>query len=59
MKKVTGNKAAAHYSSLDPLTGELFSLLPEFNRMSLKPGIGARWFDKFKSDVYPSRLRGG
>lgn len=53
MKKVTGNKAAAHYSSFDPLTGELFSLTPEFNKMSLKPGIGAKWFDKFKSDVYP------
>lgn len=24
-----------------------------FVRMSLKPGIGARWFDKFKSDVFP------
>lgn len=52
MKKVTGNRAAAHYSSLDLDTGELLSLTPEFNRMSLKPGIGAEWFRKYKSDVY-------
>lgn len=26
---------------------------PEFNKMSLKPGIGADWYAKFKSDVYP------
>ena len=29
------------------------SVTPEFNRMSLKPGIGSRWLDKFKTDVYP------
>jgi len=52
MKKVTGKLAAAHYSSLDLDTGELLSLVPEFNRMSLKPGIGADWFKKYKSDVY-------
>jgi len=52
MKKVTGQLASAHYSSLDPITGELISLTPEFNRMSLKPGIGAEWFRRYKSDVY-------
>jgi len=52
MKKVTGQLAVAHYSSLDPITGELISLTPEFNRMSLKPGIGAEWFRRYKSDVY-------
>lgn len=29
------------------------SVTPEFNRMSLKPGIGSRWLEKFKTDVYP------
>lgn len=52
MKKVTGQLASAHYSSLDFHTGELLSLKPEFTRMSLKPGIGAEWFKRYKSDVY-------
>lgn len=35
---------------------------PEFNRMSLKPGIGQGWFDQFYKDVYPEdsvRTRNG
>ena len=53
MKKVTGHNAQAHYERLDEYTGEVYSLVPEFTRMSLKPGIGAGWFDKYQSDVYP------
>jgi hypothetical protein len=26
----------------------------EYNKMSLKPGIGADWYKKYKSDVYPN-----
>ena len=29
------------------------SMVPEFNHMSLKPGVGARWLEKFRTDVYP------
>lgn len=54
MKKVTGDLAEAHYQALDESTGELVVRSPEFCRMSLKPGIGAGWFEKYKSDVYPS-----
>lgn len=53
MKKVTGDLAESHYSRVDPDTGEVYSLTPEFNHMSLKPGIGATWLDRFTSDVYP------
>lgn len=54
MKKITGQEAETHYEYVDPVSGEVFRRVPEFNRMSLKPGIGARWLDKYESDVYPS-----
>ncbi len=54
VKKVTGPRAEAHYSCVDPVTGELGSRVPEFCTMSRRPGIGADWFDLFHSDVYPS-----
>ena len=34
-------------------TGEIKERVPEFNRMSLKPGIGADWLKRFSADVYP------
>ncbi|WNK13617.1 MAG: replication initiator protein [Microvirus sp.] len=43
LKKVTGAKADDHYRGRTP----------EFARMSLRPGIGSAWFDRFHSDVYP------
>lgn len=43
MKKVTGDASEAHYAGR----------MPEFCRMSLKPGIGERWLDKYWSDVFP------
>lgn len=53
MKKVTGMGAAQHYQVVDLDTGELGARAPEFCHMSLKPGIGAAWLDRFQSDVYP------
>lgn len=49
-KKITGDRSDEHY--FDPLTGVLRQ--PEYATMSLKPGIGATWFDKFQKDVFPS-----
>lgn len=51
-KKITGERAKAHYERLDPETGEIYDLKPEYSRMSLKPGVAANWIKKFGSDVY-------
>lgn len=52
LKKVSGEHAQDYYDGL----------LPEFSSMSLKPGIGADWFDRYKDEVYSDDLivvRGG
>lgn len=56
MKKVTGKEADEHYAVVNLSSGEISKRVPEFNRMSLRPGIGAGWFAKFKSDVFPKGL---
>lgn len=52
-KKVTGARADAHYERVDRETGEVVWRVPEFCHMSLKPGIGATWFARFRGDVFP------
>lgn len=52
-KKITGKLADDHYQWVDPKTGEIFFRTPEFNKMSLKPGIGADWLSKYQTDVFP------
>lgn len=55
MKKITGEKAYEHYGhESDHTTGEIrFIKEPEYNKMSLKPGIGATWYEHYKHDIYP------
>lgn len=43
IKKVTGDRASEHYGDK----------LPEYITMSLKPGIGFGWFEKYRTDIYP------
>jgi hypothetical protein len=52
MKKITGDAAFEHYNKVD-VDGVITHRVPEFTRMSLKPGIGAEWLEKFHSDVFP------
>lgn len=52
--KVTGRNADRHYRLLDKETGELIGhRKPEFNRMSLRPGLGAPWLQKYWTDAFP------
>lgn len=50
--KVNGQLAAAHYTRVTD-DGELVRLASEFNHMSLKPAVGKRWLEKYRTDVYP------
>lgn len=52
VSKVTGDLAQSHYESVTD-DGEIIQRVPEFNHMSLKPGIGRPWLDKYLTDVYP------
>lgn len=55
MKKALGQNAETAYQKIDPETGEIVQLKPEYCAMSLKPdGIGAAWFRKYgTTDVFP------
>ena len=71
-KKITGEKAEGlcdckecrgikrHYERIDPETGEITQLKPEYCTMSRGSkklgtgGIGAGWYRQFKGDAYPS-----
>lgn len=44
VKKITGKGAEQHY----------LGRTPEYITMSRRPGIGRRWFETFRGDVYPA-----
>lgn len=50
-KKINGDLAEDHYIRVDPCTGELYKLEPEYCTQSRRPGIGKSWYDKFKKDL--------
>ncbi len=52
MKKINGNIAEEHYQFIDK-NGEIHQRTPEFTIMSRKPGVGAKWLEKYATDVYP------
>lgn len=54
MKKITGERASAHYLRTNPLTNLVVQCEPEFSLQSTVPGIGTTWYEKFKNDCFPS-----
>ena len=42
-----------HYERIDPFTGEIIELEPEYANMSRRPGVGSDWYEKFKGDLFP------
>lgn len=42
-----------HYEYIDKETGEVHQREKEFQKMSLRDAIGKRWYEQFKSDVFP------
>ena len=58
MKKVDGDKKKeGHYEVVDKKTGQYKGeLKPEYTTMSRNKGIGKKWIEKYKTDVYPRDL---
>ncbi|AXL14759.1 replication initiator protein [Microviridae sp.] len=53
-KKVLGQEKEDHYYRTCEHTMNLVPIEPEYATMSLKPAIGKEWYEKYKSDIYPS-----
>jgi len=50
-KKIYGEKAESYYRAFNYATGDYEPITPEFALMSLRPGIGSDWYDKYKQDL--------
>ena len=52
VKKVTGLAAREHYARVDPETGEIVQIEPEYATMSRRPGIGLNWLKLYGEETY-------
>lgn len=50
-KKVNGFAKEEHYTRIDPDTGEVFSVCPEYATMSRNKGIGHEFYERFGGDL--------
>ncbi len=53
LKKITGNQALEAYLRNDEY-GVAFWVKPPYTTMSLKPGIGQKFYEQYKNDFFPS-----
>jgi len=53
LKKITGNEALETYLRSDDY-GVAYWVKPPYITMSLKPGIGSEFYEKYKTDFFPS-----
>lgn len=50
-KKISGKVDPDAYIDVDEETGEITSRVPEFSRVSNRPAIGLRWYEKYGKEV--------
>lgn len=53
LKKINGAKAAEHYERVNPHTGQIHQVQPEYSAMSRRPPIAQNWFQRYATDVFP------
>lgn len=51
VKKLNGPRAVEAYRFIDPTTGECFDRKPEYSKMSLRPGIGRTYLEKYAPEI--------
>lgn len=54
VKKLGAAREVEACRRVDPETGAVWSVAPEFATMSRRPGLGSEWFDRFAGDAFPS-----
>ena len=56
LKKQNGEPAKIHYAVIDEHGEIIAHRIPEYTNMSLRPGIGKKWYEKYKSDIFPADI---
>jgi hypothetical protein len=55
-KKINGLQKEQHYERIDPESGEIYQLKPEFSTMSRRPGIGVPFLMKYMGDFADGKM---